>query len=87
MSAMSNGSDDDGVNIALAGLAFQVFTLAAFVVAVFDYMWLSRGVWKNMDLGWRFKSFSVFLGAATIAILTRCCYVCELVIPWRWKLY
>lgn len=76
MSATSNGGNQSGVNIALAGLAFQVFTLVAFIIAVLDYMWLSRRVWRNMQLGWRFKSFAVFLTAATVLILIRCCYVC-----------
>lgn len=77
MSATSNGDDQAGVNIALAGLAFQVFTLVAFIVAVLDYMWLSRSVWRNMKLGWRFQSYLIFLSAATILILIRCCYVSQ----------
>ncbi|KAK4502097.1 hypothetical protein PRZ48_007908 [Zasmidium cellare] len=72
MSATSNGGNQAGVNIALAGLAFQVFTLVAFIVAVFDYMWLSRRVWRNMELGWRFKSyFDEIEGGPTLTILQR----------------
>ncbi|KAF2717529.1 RTA1-domain-containing protein [Polychaeton citri CBS 116435] len=74
MSSTSDGASDAGVNIALAGLSFQVFTLVVFIVAVVDYMVLSRHVWQTMKLPLNFKIFSTFLSLATILILVRCCY-------------
>lgn len=74
MSSTSNGRSDAGVNIALAGLAFQVATLAAFVALVIDYGVRSRSVWTAVHLPRRFVVFVTFLFAATILILIRCCY-------------
>ena len=75
MSSTSNGKSDAGVNIALAGLAFQVFTLVLFIVAAADLSWHSRDIWRVTKLPAKFKVFCVFLAAATILILIRCCYV------------
>ena len=75
MSASSNGGSDAGVNIALAGLAFQVITLVFFIATVVDYAFLSRHIWRPTKLSMKFKIFCGFLGASTILILTRCCYV------------
>ena len=75
MSASSNGGSSAGVNIALAGLCFQVATLAFFLTAVVDYMVLSRHVWQPTKLPMPFKIFCTFLGLAIILILTRCSYV------------
>lgn len=74
MSSQSNGSSSAGVNIALAGLAFQVATLFLFVVCVVDYAIRSRSVWMNYKLSSRFKVFCVFLGLGTLLIWIRCCY-------------
>lgn len=74
MSSTSNGASSAGVNIALAGLAFQVATLVTFVVATLDYAWLSRHVASAKKNTQQFKIFSGFLSLATILILTRCCY-------------
>lgn len=78
MSATADGnatSQDNGVNIALAGLAFQVATLVLFIVASVDVAWHSRHIWALTKLPGKFKVFCVFLAAATIFILIRCCYV------------
>lgn len=74
MSSMSNGESSAGVNIALAGLAFQVATLALFVAVVADYAYRSRSVWMSHNLTIRFKVFCSFLGLATLLIWVRCCY-------------
>ena len=80
MSSTSNGRSTAGVNIALAGLCFQVATLAMFIVAVVDYMFRARSVWKSVPLSRRFKNFCAWLALATVLILVRCCYrVYELV--------
>lgn len=75
MSASSNGENNIAVDIALAGLAFQVITLVFFIIAVVDYMVLSRRVWRSAKLPLRFHIFCTFLGLATISILIRCAYV------------
>ncbi|KIX92731.1 uncharacterized protein Z520_11583 [Fonsecaea multimorphosa CBS 102226] len=74
ISSTSDGGDKAGVDIALAGLAFQVFTLTAFVVLAIDYAFRSRAVWLTTRPPIRFVVFSGFLFAATILILIRCCY-------------
>lgn len=74
MSSTSNGDSQAGVDIALAGLSFQVITLTFFSVCVLDYMWLSRRTWKNTQVPARFISFCVWLALATIFILIRCSY-------------
>ena len=75
MSASSNGENETGVDIALAGLAFQVITLVFFAVTVVDYMVLSRHVWRPTRLPMRFKIFCGFLALSTTLILIRCAYV------------
>lgn len=77
MSSTSNGASDAGVNIALAGLAFQVFTLVMFIFAALDLGWHSRNIWRVSKVSRAFKVFCVFLAAATILILIRCCYVSD----------
>jgi hypothetical protein len=74
MSSKSNGQSTDGVNIALSGLVFQVFTLVVFVGAIIDYVIRSRHVWGHAQIPNRFVVFSSFLTLATLTILIRCCY-------------
>ena len=74
MSSSSNGGSSSGVNIALAGLSFQVATLFFFIVFTLDYMFRARAVWRGVKLSWRFKNFCAWLAAATLLILVRCCY-------------
>ncbi|EXJ83685.1 hypothetical protein A1O1_07309 [Capronia coronata CBS 617.96] len=73
-SSTSNGADASGVNIALAGLAFQVATLVVFVIMTVDYFIRSRSVWRSVRLPRRFLVFVTFLSLATLFILIRCCY-------------
>jgi len=74
MSSTSNGASSAGVNIALAGLSFQVFTLVVFVVLVVDFAVRSRSVWRDAQLSTRFKVFCGGLAAATLFIFIRCSY-------------
>jgi len=74
LSADSTGNSGDGVNIALAGLAFQVATLTAFIVICADYAFRSRNTWKNTRLTTPFKLFVSFLALAVLTIFIRCCY-------------
>ena len=76
MSSSSSGKSEAGVNIALAGLAFQVFTLFLFIVATLDYAFISKHVWRNGKvISGKFKIFAIFLALATVLILARCSYV------------
>lgn len=74
MSSSSDGSSQAGVDIAMAGLGFQVITLFFFAVATVDYAIRSRCVWQKHGLSRSFKIFAAFLTLATIAIFIRCCY-------------
>ena len=74
MSSTSNGSSQAGVNIALAGLIFQVITLAFFSICVLDYMYCSRRTWMAAKLPRRFVNFCIWLTLATVFIITRCGY-------------
>lgn len=74
MSSTSNGSSKVGVDIALAGLSFQVITLFFFAVVCIDYAIRSRSVWSATKLPRSFKIFASFLSLATLLIWVRCCY-------------
>lgn len=69
----SGGKGNTGVNVSLAGLAFQVFTLCVFIAFVVDYMlrWKRNG---TTVLTRRFLLFAVFLSFAIIFILARSTY-------------
>jgi hypothetical protein len=74
MSSTSNGSSTAGVDIALAGLIFQVICLVFFAICCMDYAIRSRKVWRNNPVPRRFIIFCVFLTLATVCILIRCSY-------------
>lgn len=74
MSSTSNGESTAGVNIALAGLGFQVATLVLFVAGTVDYISCSRHVWRFAAIPPRFIVFSVFLTIALLTIMIRCTY-------------
>ena len=74
MSSTSNGGSNAGVNIALAGLCFQVATLVVFIGVTVDYFIRSRSLWGGAKLPTRFMVFISFLSLATVLILIRCCY-------------
>ncbi|KAK5957297.1 hypothetical protein OHC33_001669 [Knufia fluminis] len=74
MSSTSNGASSAGVNIALAGLAFQVATITVFVAVVADYAVRARHVIAKHGLNLKFKIFASFLGLAILTIFIRCCY-------------
>ena len=80
LSSSSVGGDKSGEYITLAGLAFQVFTLAVFIAMALDYLFRyisyrkSQQVDQRQILSMRLKIFGVFFSAAIIFILIRCCY-------------
>ena len=79
MSSNSNGSSQIGVNIAIAGLSFQVFTLTVFILLAIDFgrRWHKGRQQQHDDkieIQTRFTVFVVFMSLAIIFILVRCCY-------------
>ena len=74
ISSSTDGDAQDGVNIALAGLAFQVATLTVFIILTVDYYFRSRTFWSSHALPKQFKVFVAALALATLLILARCCY-------------
>ncbi|KAH8891982.1 rta1 domain protein, partial [Thozetella sp. PMI_491] len=73
-SSTSTGSDNTGVNVSLAGLSFQVFTLVVFIAAAVDYMIRYLRSPGRPNLETRFKVFLGFLSFSTVLILIRCIY-------------
>jgi hypothetical protein len=76
MSSQSGGSSKNGVDIGLAGLAFQVATLVVFIALAVDYALRYRKEPESSKVGLdgRFKIFLSFLSLATILIFIRCAY-------------
>ncbi|KAF4892832.1 Glutamyl-tRNA(Gln) amidotransferase subunit A [Colletotrichum viniferum] len=65
---------DRGVNISLAGLVFQVFSLVIFAILFMDYMVrYNRSIGRSKMNG-KLKFFLLFLGLSTFFILLRCVY-------------
>ena len=79
MSSNSSGSSYQGVDIAIAGLSFQVFSLTVFICLTADYAiryWRGHKAKMATDglLTRQFKIFVVFLAFAIFCILVRCVY-------------
>jgi hypothetical protein len=78
MSSNSSGRSYQGVDIALAGLSFQVFTLTAFICLATDYairfVKAKRAEKEQVVLSGKFKVFVGFLSFAILCILVRCVY-------------
>ena len=75
MSTTSSGTSQTGVNIALAGLALQVFTLVVFSGFFVDYVvrFLRSGVGRDA-LDSRAKIFFAALAVAVAVTLARCAF-------------
>jgi hypothetical protein len=79
MSSGSSGKSDVGVDIAIAGLSSQVFSLIVFTCLAVDYAikyWRGHNA-KTAKEGRITKQFSIFVGFlafAVICILIRCVY-------------
>jgi hypothetical protein len=80
LSSSSVGSDKSGEYITLAGLAFQVFCLTAFIAMALDYLFRyiayrkCQPVEQRRIITGRLKIFGIFFSAAVILILVRCGY-------------
>ncbi|KIV96083.1 hypothetical protein PV10_03663 [Exophiala mesophila] len=76
LSTDSSGSSQIGVNVALAGLSFQVVTLTCFSGLCIDYAiryYRSKDVAKT-PVTRPFKVFAIFLAIAILLILARCIF-------------
>lgn len=81
LSTASSGASQIGVDLALAGLSFQVFTIVMFCAFFGDYMWryfrsdIYRNNLKNrIEQPTRLKLFFGFITLAIILTLIRCTY-------------
>ncbi|KAJ9150667.1 RTA1 like protein [Pleurostoma richardsiae] len=82
MSTTSSGTNQTGVDLALAGLAFQVFTLVVFSALYVDYLvrcWaagraLGGGGAGRLQLRGRLGVFFGFMGLAIALTLARCAF-------------
>ncbi|KAJ5918128.1 RTA-like protein [Penicillium verhagenii] len=81
LSSSSVGSDKSGEYITLAGLAFQVFTLAIFTAMALDYLFRYKSYRKSQQvdqrriLSTRLGIFGVFFSASILFIfILRYCY-------------
>ncbi|KAF2468674.1 RTA1-domain-containing protein [Lindgomyces ingoldianus] len=74
MSASSSGDSRTGVNIAMAGLIFQVITLFAFCSLLGDFFFRFILSKKGKMMTIREKVFLGFISLATLAILIRCIF-------------
>lgn len=73
LSTNSKGANQVGVDLALAGLAFQVFTLFVFVGVFVDYLvrYYNSG---TRTFGARLKIFYGFVSLAIALIFARCAF-------------
>jgi hypothetical protein len=75
MSTSANGASQIAIDIALAGLALQVFTLAIFAGLFVDYIVrFAKTPMAKTALTPRVKTFLGALALATLLILARCGY-------------
>ncbi|KAL8916347.1 MAG: hypothetical protein Q9208_008571 [Pyrenodesmia sp. 3 TL-2023] len=78
LSSTSEGDSSAAVNVSIAGLSFQVFTLLVFIALTFEYAYrwqkARRATPSPTPLSRAFKVFVGFLSLATVLILIRCIY-------------
>ncbi|RYP80417.1 hypothetical protein DL770_006222 [Monosporascus sp. CRB-9-2] len=74
MSARSRGVTQLGVNLALFGLAFQLFALTMFLVIFTDYLVRYIRAGNSRGLSWRIKAFVGSLALATLLMVVRSAY-------------
>lgn len=78
LSSTSSGGSKTAVDVSIAGLSFQVFTLCVFIALAFEYAYrwfrARRAIQQPTPLSRSFKVFVFFLSLAVILILIRCAY-------------
>lgn len=78
--ADSQSLSQTGINIMIAGLAFQVASLTLFILLVVDFAWHihgDRGAQRVENLGfpeWKLRLFNIALSIATLTIFIRSCF-------------
>ncbi|MCJ1306959.1 hypothetical protein MMC25_000603 [Agyrium rufum] len=79
--ASGSSTQKAGINLLIAGLAFQVFSLVVFIVLATDVWWSlrkSNGNFRSdfaeLRVSFRFRGFIYSIAAATILILVRSTY-------------
>lgn len=73
-SSQSKGSNNISVDVSLAGLSFQVFTLIVFIAIAVDYFVRFFRTHGRHTLNFRVKFFLSFLALSIVLILLRCAY-------------
>ncbi|KAJ4155565.1 hypothetical protein LMH87_000803 [Akanthomyces muscarius] len=75
LSVASKGTSQIGVDLALSGLSFQVFTICIFCGFMGEYMYryFRSGVGKGM-YSWKLYTFFTFLSLAILLITIRCVF-------------
>lgn len=73
-SSESSGTNNISVDVSLAGLSFQVFTLVVFVAIAADYFVRYFRTHGRHTLGFRVRFFLLFLSLSIVLILLRCAY-------------
>jgi hypothetical protein len=72
---LSSGSaHQTGVDLSLAGLVFQVFSLTVFSLLALDWIRHWRSSNDNIALPRKFKAFAWLLVVAVLLVLARCVY-------------
>lgn len=77
LSSDSSGSNNNAVDVSIAGLSFQVFTLCIFIALAIEYAVRYRRATRageQTEVSGRFKIFVVFLSVAILLIFIRCIY-------------
>ncbi|MCJ1455725.1 hypothetical protein MMC28_006081 [Mycoblastus sanguinarius] len=75
LSSTSSGGSKTAIDVSLAGLSFQVFTLCVFIALAADYtLRYQRSASTKRALPTSFTIFVSFLSLAIILILVRCAY-------------
>lgn len=76
LSTVSQGSSQTGINVAMAGLAFQVAILVFFCILLGDYLVRYFRSGSTSALSTRMRLFFGFLSLTVILILARCAFRC-----------
>ena len=74
LSASQNGAKEVGVGISLAGLSFQVFSLAIFISLALEFGVNYYRSKRQEILPSTFKAFILLLSLAIVLILVRCIF-------------
>ncbi|OTB02264.1 hypothetical protein M426DRAFT_200177 [Hypoxylon sp. CI-4A] len=74
MSTSSSGSNRAAVDLSLAGLSYQVFSMVVFCAVLADYLFRYSRSREGATMTDRLRLFLIFLSIAIVLILIRCGY-------------